>query len=50
MLESLTEAAMLNKYLNEQTAKASEMADLARKANAAKREFLANMSHEIRTP
>ena len=50
LLETLTEATRLNKYLNEQTAKASEMVDLARKANAAKSEFLANMSHEIRTP
>jgi len=50
LLETLAEATRLNKYLNEQTAKASEMVDLARMANAAKSEFLANMSHEIRTP
>jgi PAS domain S-box-containing protein len=50
LLETLNEATRLNKYLNEQTAKANEMADLAGKANAAKSEFLANMSHEIRTP
>jgi signal transduction histidine kinase/CheY-like chemotaxis protein len=50
LLDTLTEATRLNKYLNEQTARASELADLARKANAAKSEFLANMSHEIRTP
>ncbi|MDQ1262422.1 MAG: hypothetical protein QG575_1603, partial [Euryarchaeota archaeon] len=50
LLETLNEATRLNKYLNEQTARANEMADLAGKANAAKSEFLANMSHEIRTP
>jgi PAS domain S-box-containing protein len=38
LLETLTEATILNKYLNEQTAKASEMVNLARKANAAKSE------------
>ena len=50
LLETLTEATRLNKYLREQTARANEMAEQARKANAAKSEFLANMSHEIRTP
>jgi len=50
MLDTLNEATRLNKYLNEQTARANELADLARKANAAKSEFLASMSHEIRTP
>ncbi|MDD2754344.1 MAG: PAS domain S-box protein [Methanothrix sp.] len=50
LLETLNEATRLNKYLNEQTLRANELADLARKASAAKSEFLANMSHEIRTP
>jgi signal transduction histidine kinase/CheY-like chemotaxis protein len=50
LLETLNEATRLNKYRNEQTTRANEMADLAKKANAAKSEFLANMSHEIRTP
>jgi PAS domain S-box-containing protein len=50
LLETLTETTRLNEYLNLQTLRANEMADLARKANAAKSEFLANMSHEIRTP
>ncbi len=50
LLETLNEATRLNKYLNEQTVRANEMTDLAKKANAAKSEFLAKMSHEIRTP
>lgn len=48
--ESLTQATRLNEHLEEQTARANEMAKQAMKANAAKSEFLANMSHEIRTP
>lgn len=39
-----------NALLEQQTARASEMAAHAESANAAKSEFLANMSHEIRTP
>ena len=39
-----------NRYLEEATARANEMALQAKMANAAKSEFLANMSHEIRTP
>jgi len=39
-----------NALLEEQTARASDMATRAEMANAAKSEFLANMSHEIRTP
>ncbi len=39
-----------NRLLQEQTARANEMAVKAEAANAAKSEFLANMSHEIRTP
>jgi len=48
--ESLAKATRLNRYLEEQTARANEMAEQASRANAAKSEFLANMSHEIRTP
>ncbi|MCH7873245.1 MAG: response regulator, partial [Planctomycetes bacterium] len=39
-----------NAMLEEQTARAGDMAAQAELANAAKSEFLANMSHEIRTP
>ncbi len=39
-----------NRYLEEATARANDMALTAEMANAAKSEFLANMSHEIRTP
>ena len=39
-----------NLQLEIATAHAKQMAEQARKANAAKSEFLANMSHEIRTP
>ena len=39
-----------NALLEEETARANEMAGRAEAANAAKSEFLANMSHEIRTP
>jgi signal transduction histidine kinase/ActR/RegA family two-component response regulator len=48
--KSLIEAKGLNMDLEEQTARANEMAKRAREANIAKSEFLANMSHEIRTP
>ena len=48
--KSLIEANGLNMDLEEQTARANEMAKRARDANIAKSEFLANMSHEIRTP
>ncbi len=36
--------------LEQQTARANELADRAEEANRAKSDFLANMSHEIRTP
>ena len=39
-----------NRQLAAATARASELAAQAERANAAKSEFLANMSHEIRTP
>ncbi len=39
-----------NRYLEEATARAQNMAAQAEMANRAKSEFLANMSHEIRTP
>ncbi len=39
-----------NTLLEEQTARAGDMAAEAEMASAAKSEFLANMSHEIRTP
>ena len=39
-----------NRGLEEQTARANDMAQQANLANVAKSEFLANMSHEIRTP
>ncbi len=40
----------VNQMLEEQTARAGDMAAQAQLASAAKSEFLANMSHEIRTP
>ncbi|MGD0897414.1 MAG: response regulator [Thermoguttaceae bacterium] len=39
-----------NRYLEDATARANEMAVRAEAANVAKSEFLANMSHELRTP
>jgi len=39
-----------NQYLETAIERANELANQAKKANAAKSEFLANMSHEIRTP
>ncbi|HEY5961770.1 MAG TPA: PAS domain S-box protein [Polyangiaceae bacterium] len=39
-----------NKWLEQTTARANELAARAELANAAKTQFLANMSHEIRTP
>lgn len=39
-----------NEDLKNAIEKSNELAEQARKANAAKSEFLANMSHEIRTP
>ena len=43
-------AEKLNLQLTEATARASDWAAQAERANAAKSQFLANMSHEIRTP
>jgi signal transduction histidine kinase/CheY-like chemotaxis protein len=40
----------INRELRSATDRASQMAAVADRANAAKSEFLANMSHEIRTP
>lgn len=40
----------INAMLEEETARASQLAAEAKEASAAKSEFLANMSHEIRTP
>jgi PAS domain S-box-containing protein len=39
-----------NRYLEEATARANDMAARAEMADMAKSQFLANMSHEIRTP
>ena len=40
----------INVYLEQETARANDMASQAELANKSKSEFLANMSHEIRTP
>ncbi len=42
--------ALLNRQLQDATARATDLADRAEAASRAKSEFLANMSHEIRTP
>ena len=48
--KSKSQLQELNLELEEQTARANQMALQAEVASAAKSEFLANMSHEIRTP
>ncbi len=48
--QALSDAEQINRYLEQQTIYANQMAADAEKANIAKSEFLANMSHEIRTP
>ena len=48
--DALEESKELNRVLEEQTAKARQLAAMAEAATRAKSEFLANMSHEIRTP
>lgn len=48
--DALAEAERTKKELQEQTIKATELAQKAELANIAKGQFLANMSHEIRTP
>jgi PAS domain S-box-containing protein len=47
---SLGELERVNRYLEQQTTLAKNMAAEAESANTAKSQFLANMSHEIRTP
>ena len=44
------ELRAINRFLEEATTRANEMAAKAELASMAKSEFLANMSHEIRTP
>ena len=48
--DALAEAEKTKKELQEQTIKATELAQKAELASIAKGQFLANMSHEIRTP
>jgi len=48
--ERTSELSKTNKQLEQETARANDMAAQAETANQAKSRFLANMSHEIRTP
>ena len=48
--QTMQELQQTNRDLKIAIEQSNELAEQARKANAAKSEFLANMSHEIRTP
>ncbi|GLQ32659.1 PAS domain S-box protein [Litoribrevibacter albus] len=48
--KDITENRRTLKRLEEETLRASQLAEQAQAANIAKSQFLANMSHEIRTP
>ncbi|MDP8241087.1 MAG: response regulator [Candidatus Hatepunaea meridiana] len=50
LIQAKHETEETNRFLEQETLRANEMALQAETANAAKSEFLANMSHEIRTP